>query len=92
MTEFSSKKIVAAIVENTTTLLFSGEDEVSSSSSSSNLFQKVVQWMVKGQELQQDFVAYGRSSATKRIWIGIGLCVMIALFTWILTKKIRLLV
>lgn len=52
----------------------------------------VLQYIVKGHELYQDFVTFARSSPTKTLWVSIALLFMAFLFAFILHRKIRLFV
>ena len=89
MAEFTSKKLYPTVTEtipsgSTTTPLDGG-------SVAYEIAQKGVQCLIRGQELYQDFVTFGRSSQTKMIWIGCILTFITILAFWILVKKIGLL-
>lgn len=102
MAEYSSKKILSPSPTPPTTTHVLGIESNGTPTTGpswieisldlfSTVVQKSVHCVVKGQELQQDFVTYGRSSRTKTLWIGISLVCMILFLLWILTKKIRIL-
>lgn len=86
MAEFTSKKILPVIE------ILGSESIPTTVQYNRSFVECLVESFIKYQELEQDFVTHARSSRTKIIWIGIGLCVISLVTGYIWFTKIRPLV